>query len=366
MWQRIAACAGVIMAAASWAADEGDSALAQLKARIEAGAIPGIHSVLAIADGKTVAEWYFDGVDETVGPMGPIDLGRVAFTPETLHDVRSVTKSVVSILFGIAYSEGAIKSLDTPVLDYFPEFASLHTSDRMKVRIRDVLTMTSGLHWDERTYPYSDVRNSEIAMEIADDPYRYVLSGSINAPPGTRFNYSGGDVAVVAAIVSRATTTPIDAYAREKLFTPLGIARFEWTRSGADIPRAASGLRLTTHDMAKIGTLMLDGGRWDGKQIVPESWVKAATTPHVDVTSDVEGDAECGTKFGYLWWIDAGCATTPRAPWFAAIGNGGQRIWVIPSRKLVVASTGGLYNDPKQAAPPLEVLTGILGGVPAH
>ena len=100
-----------------------------------------------------------------------------------------------------------------------------------------------------------------------------------------------------------------------------------------------------------------------GRQpIVPESWVTAATTPHIDV----EGDAECGTKYGYLWWIGAGCAATPRAPWFAAIGNGGQRIWVIPSRKLVVASTAGLYNDPKQAAPPLEVLTGILGGVPAH
>ncbi len=238
--------------------------------------------MLAIADGKTIAEWYFDGVDETIGPMGPIDLGRVAFTPETLHDVRSVTKSVVSILFGIAYSDGAIKSLDTPVLDYFPEFAELRTPDRMKIRIRDVLTMTSGLHWDERTYPYSDVRNSEIAMDIADDPYRYVLSLSIDAPPGTRFNYSGGDVAVVAAIVSRATKTPIEAYARDKLFTPLGIARFEWTRSGAGIPRAASGLRLTTHDMAKIGTLMLEGGRWDGKQVVPESWVKAATTPHIE------------------------------------------------------------------------------------
>ena len=207
--------------------------LAQLKARIESGAIPGIHSVLAIADGKTVAEWYFDGVDETIGPMGPIDLGRVAFTPETLHDVRSVTKSVVSMLFGIAYSDGAIKSLDTPVLDYFPEFADLRTPERMKIRIRDVLTMTSGLHWDERTYPYSDVRNSEIAMDIADDPYRYVLSLSIDAAPGARFNYSGGDVAIVAAIVSRATKTPIEAYARDKLFTPLGIARFEWTRSGA-------------------------------------------------------------------------------------------------------------------------------------
>ncbi len=361
MGRLIAAWAAWTMfAAAAFGADA--PALSQLKARIESGEIPGIHSVIVIADGKTIAEWYFEGVDETVGPTGPIQLGRVAFTPETLHDVRSVTKSVVSILFGIAYSDGAIKSLDTPVLDYFPEFADLHTPERMKVRIRDVLTMTSGLHWDERTYPYSDVRNSEIAMDIADDPYRYVLSGSIDAPPGTRFNYSGGDVAVVAAIVARATKTPIETYARQKLFAPLGVARFEWSRSGSDIPRAASGLRLTTNDMAKIGTLMLNGGRWDDRQIVPESWVKAATTPHIDV----EADPQCGTKYGYLWWIGAGCAASPPTPWFAAIGNGAQRIWVVPSRKLVIASTGGLYNDPKQAAPALEVLTGVLGGVPAR
>jgi CubicO group peptidase (beta-lactamase class C family) len=353
----------MMLATTALGADAGPADLSQLKARIESGAIPGVHSVVVMADRKTIAEWYFDGVDTTIGPTGPIELGRVAFTPETLHDVRSVTKSIVSLLFGIAYSNGAIKSLDTPVLDYFPEFADLRTPERMKIRIRDVLTMTSGLHWDERTYPYSDVRNSEIAMDLAGDPYRYVLSGSIDAAPGARFNYSGGDVAIVAAIVARSTRTPIETYARENLFTPLGIARFEWTKSGGnDIPRAASGLRLTTNDMARIGALMLDGGRWEGRQIVPESWVTAATTPHIDV----EGDAKCGTKYGYLWWLGAGCAATPPAPWFAAFGNGGQRIWVIPSRKLVIASTGGLYNDPKQAEPSLEVLTGVLGGVSAH
>ena len=363
MGRLIVACVGwMMLATAAFGADAWPG-LSQLKARIESGVIPGVHSVLVIADGETIAEWYFDGVDVTIGPTGPIELGRVAFTPETLHDVRSVTKSVVSLLFGIAHSDGAIKSLDTPVLDYFPEFADLRTPERMKIRVRDMLTMTSGLHWDERTYPYSDVRNSEIAMDIADDPYRYVLSGTIDAAPGAHFNYSGGDVAIVAAIVARTTKTPIETYAREKLFTPLGIARFEWSKSGgSDIPRAASGLRLTTNDMARIGALMLNGGRWDGRQIVPESWVQAATTPHIDV----QGDAKCGTKYGYLWWIGAGCDATPPTPWFAAFGNGGQRIWVIPSRKLVIASTGGLYNEPNEGVRGAEMLTGVLGGVPAR
>ncbi len=336
-------------------------ALSQLKARIGSGEIPGIHSVIVVVDGKTVAEWYFEGADETIGARGPIALGRVAFTPDTLHDVRSVTKSVVSILFGIASSNGAINDLDTPVLDYFPEYADLRTPARMKIRVRDVLTMTSGLHWDERTYPYSDVRNSEIAMDIAPDMYRYVLSLPVDVPPGTRFNYSGGDVALVAGIVARATKTPIETYAQLNLFGPLGIERFEWSKNNG-IPRAASGLRLTPRDMAKVGLTMLNGGRWDNRQVVPEQWVGASTSPHIGV----DPDSTCGTKYGYLWWISPGCSTAPPSPGFAGIGNGGQRIWVIPSRKLVAVLTAGLYNDPKQNDPAVAVLTGILGGVPAR
>jgi CubicO group peptidase (beta-lactamase class C family) len=349
--------------AAAWAlcAHAGDAemtAWTALKARIESGEIPGIHGVLVLVDGKTVVEWYFAGQDETIGERGPIALPHVAFGADTLHDVRSVTKSVVSILFGIAYSDGAIKNLDAPVFDYFPELADLRTPDRMKVRVRDVLTMSSGLHWDERTYPYTDARNSEIAMDIAADPYRYVLSQTVDAPPGTRFNYSGGDVALVAAIVTRATGTPIETYAQRKLFGPLGIPRFEWSK-GNGIPRAASGLRLTPRDMGKIGVMMLRGGRWGDVQVVPGDWVDTSTSVHIHV----EGDPVCGTNYGYLWWLNGGCTSSPAAASFAGIGNGGQRIWVVPSRKLVVAVTAGLYNDPNQAEAATTLLAGVLAAV---
>jgi CubicO group peptidase (beta-lactamase class C family) len=342
---------------AAYAADL-DSNLTILKGRIESGAIPAIHSVLVIDDGKTLAEWYFSGADQAMVDRGaPVALSHVDFGPDTLHDIRSATKSVVSILFGIARDDGAIKSLDTPVLDYFPEYTDLRTPERMKIRVRDVLSMTSGLHWDERTYPYTDARNSEIAMDIAADPNRYVLSLPIDAPPGERFNYSGGDVGLVGAIVARATKTPLETFAAKRLFGPLSIEKFEWTRN-ADAPRAASGLRLTTRDMGKIGLLMLAGGQWNGKRIVSQAWVAESTTPQVAV----EPDPKCGTKYGYLWWLFAGCQAQPPTPGFAAIGNGGQRIWVFPSRKLVIVSTAGLYNDPKQGEPPLAVLTGVLGG----
>ena len=281
----------------------------------------------------------------TIGPTGADQLGRVWFTPETLHDVRSVTKERRVVLFGIAYSDGAIKSLDTPVLDYFPEYADLHTPDRMKVRVRDVLTMTSGLHWDERTYPYSDARNSEIAMDIADDPYRYVLAGSIDAPPGTRFNYSGGDVAVVAAIVTRATKTPLETYARQKLFTPLGIARFEWSKNSNDIPRAASGPRPDHErhgqnrrayvERRPVGWSADRAGKLGQRSTTPA--YRRGRRPR----SAERSTATCGGS--------APVATnTAMRRWFAAFGNGAQRIWVVPSRKLVIASTGGLYNDPNK------------------
>jgi CubicO group peptidase (beta-lactamase class C family) len=363
MFRRWRACAAAAVCAAwlgqaAYAGDL-DANLAMLKVHIESGAIPGIHSVLVIADGKTLAEWYFDGADQAMGDRGPVTLPRVEFGPDTLHDVRSVTKSVVSILFGIAKDDGAIKNLDAPVLDYFPEYADLRTPERLKIRIRDVLSMTSGLHWDERTYPYTDARNSEIAMDIAADPNRYVLSLPIDAPPGEHFNYSGGDVALVGAIVARATKTPLEPFAKARLFEPLGITHFEWSKNN-DVPRAASGLRLTTRDMGKIGSLMLAGGEWTGKRVVSQVWIDLATSPH----ADVEPDPKCGLKYGYLWWLFAGCEAQPPAPGFAGIGNGGQRIWVVPSRKLVVASTAGLYNDPKQGEPPLAVLTAVLGGSP--
>ena len=352
IWASVALCATCVTVARA-----DDPNLAALKARIESGAIPGIHSVLVVADGKTVAEWYFTGNDEALGDRGPVPLGRVEFGPATLHDMRSVTKSVVSILFGIARDDGSIKSLDEPVLDYFPEYADLRTPERLKIRVRDVLTMTSGFDWDERKYPYTDPRNPSIAMEIAPDLFRYVLSQQIAAPPGTRFAYSGGDVALVGAIIARATKVPLERFAKERLFGPLGIGDFEWSKANGN-PRAEAGLRLTTRDMAKIGSLMLAGGEWGGKRIVSRAWVELSTSPH----ATVEPDPKCGTKYGYLWWLFAGCAAQPPAPGFVANGNGGQRIWVIASRKLVVASTAGLYNDPQQGEPPLAVLTGVLGG----
>lgn len=117
-------------------------------------------------------------------------------------------------------ADDTIRSLDSPVLDYFPEYKDLQTPERRKIRLRDVLPMTSGLHWDEWSEPYGDIQNSETAMDAAPDRYRYILSQSMDSPPGTQWRYSGGDAALIAGVVARSTKIPIDVYAGKKLFGP--------------------------------------------------------------------------------------------------------------------------------------------------
>ncbi|WP_394820781.1 serine hydrolase domain-containing protein [Pendulispora albinea] len=327
-----------------------------LEQRTRSTELPNVHSVLVLQHGKPLAEWYVAGVDEERGRP----LGTVNFDASTLHDTRSVSKSVVSLLFGIAISEQAVKSLDTPVLDYFPEYTDLRTPDRMKIRVRDMLTMTSGLTWNE-DLPYTDPRNSETAMDMAPDRYRYVLEQPIATPAGQTFTYSGGDVAVAAAILARATKTPMDVYAQQKLWAPLGITQHVWLKDGKGVPYAASGLRLTPRDMLKIGQMMLEQGRWNGQQVVPAAWVADSIAPHAQAGSD----PKCGTRYGYFWWLSPGCVVTPPAPYYAAQGNGGQRIWVIPSRDLVVVMTAGNYNQWEiQGKVTNAVLSGVLAAVP--
>ena len=131
-----------------------------------------MHSVLVVQGASTVVDWYFEGADERRGDK----IGVVMFGPETIHDVRSATKSIVSMLFGIAQAQGAIKDFDAPALDYFPEYKDLQTPERRKITLRHLLSMTSGLHWDERTYPYTDARYSETAWIARPTGFAMLLS----------------------------------------------------------------------------------------------------------------------------------------------------------------------------------------------
>ena len=316
--------------------------LPQIRDAIGAGEHGNIHSVVVLQHGELVAEWYFEGPDERLGTQ----LGPVEFDSDTLHDIRSVTKSVVSLLLGIALTEGDLESVDETLSEYFPDYADLLTPAHAEIRLRDLLSMTSGIRWDERSYPYTDSRNSETAMHLSDDRVQMLLSESVDALPGARFNYSGGDAELVASIIQRATGVDLQSFAKANLFDPMGIESVDWLEYPDGGPIVASGLRMRPVDMAKIGQLVLQNGQWEGTQLVSESWIRESTS----FKQQVNGNGRCGRQYGYFWWLDAICSVDSPIEYILGNGNGGQRILVAPDIDAVVVTTAGFYNRNDQPA----------------
>jgi CubicO group peptidase (beta-lactamase class C family) len=311
------------------------AAIKKLVAAIRAGEYSDIHSLLVIRHDQLAVEEYFSGPDERRDTVvGSRPLGNVQFNASTLHDGRSVTKSVVSILFGIARSQGTVPGIDTPVLSLFPQYKDLRTPERLKVQLRHLLSMSPGWAWDESSKAYGDPLNSETAMDHQPDRIRYILSQPMVHVPGEKFEYDGGTTVLLASIIEHGTGMPIDRYAQKVLFGPLGITHYEWLHYPDGAPIAASGVRLLPRDMAKIGLLYLHKGNWHGKTVVPASWVTESTTPHVP-----------GDFYGYHWWLGKTSAGTDAV----AVGYGGQRVLVDPGQDMVVVITAGLYKDPQQS-----------------
>lgn len=308
----------------------------KLLAGIEAGLIRDVHAVLVSRRGKLVLEHYRTAADESWG----MPLGTVAFDAATLHDLRSVTKSVVGLLYGIALDRGLVPPPQAPLLAQFADYPDLAADPtRAGLTIGHALTMTLGLDWDEYR-SYADPLNSEIAMENAPDRYRFVLERAVLQAPGTHWVYSGGATALVGAIIERGSGQRIEDFAREALFAPLGISRFEWL-SGADgVASPASGLRLSAPDLLRIGRLVLEGGRIDGRRVVSKGWLDVSLARAVS-TDD-------GLDYGHFWFL--GAAPVPafgaERPWMAGFGNGGQRLWLMPEADLACVIFSGNYNAP--------------------
>ncbi|HXW06968.1 MAG TPA: serine hydrolase [Vicinamibacterales bacterium] len=315
--------------------------LSAMTAAVRAWPELGVHAILIERAGRLVYEEYFDGFDQRWGEP----LGRVSMSRDSLHDLRSVTKSVVSALFGIALGAGAIETLEDPVVRWFPEYADLDTAERRRVTLGHVLGMTSGLEWNEEI-PYTDPRNDEIRMTRDPEPLRYALSRPFAHEPGWEFTYNGGSTQALAAVVSRATNTPLRDYARTVLFEPLGISRFEWLGDLAGMPSAASGLRLRARDLAKFGSLYLHGGRWNGKQVIPADWVEISTRRHFRFRQRTGPDAGGEFGYSYFWWYNCYPSAAGLIETRAAVGNGQQRVYVLPGLDMVVTIFAGRYNDP--------------------
>ncbi|SDF57656.1 serine hydrolase domain-containing protein [Chitinophaga filiformis] len=292
---------------------------------------PNIHSLLISRHNRLVYEHYWPGEDQRWGnPTGVIPHDR-----DSLHDIRSISKSIVSACIGIAIQQGKIKSVDQKVFSFFPAFSAQDTGMKSALTIRHLLTMSSGLVWNEDV-PYDNPENSEIKMIQSSDPVGYVLSQPMDAPPGQVWKYNGGTTQLLAAIIERTTGKPIDEFAREYLFKPLGITTFTWFRyPGADIPAAASGLRLRSRDLLKFGLLYSNKGVWKDKQIVPAQWVKESFQPQVK---------RSGGAYGYQFWIWDDTVNNKPIQVVNCVGNGDQRIIFDKENDLVVVITAGNYN----------------------
>lgn len=300
-----------------------------------------IHSIVVRRKGALAFEHYRRGTDYRWAEALP----NFVHSASTKHDLRSITKSVTSLLVGIAIDQGHIGSIDEPVFSYFPEYADLRTPEKDRIAIRHLLTMSAGFAWDEYI-PYTDPANSERQMLASADRWRFAISPKVVASAGAIWTYSGGCTELLGAIVSKATGRRIDDYARDVLFAPLGVEDIEWHTYPDGIPGAASGLRLRAADLARIGGLVVARGIWRGGRIVSASWIEESTRAHI-------GPHDRLTFYGHHWWLGRSYADGREIAWISAHGLGGQRLFIVPALDLVAVITAGHYSDPMEAWLPL-------------
>lgn len=316
------------------------------------GRVFGLHALTVTRGGRMVFEHYGAGADESWGQP----LGELTFDRTVMHDLRSVTKSVVGWLYGIALAQGKVPAPEATLSSLFPQYADLwQQPGREKLTVAHVLTMTLGTDWDELTIPYGDPRNSENAMEAAPDRIRFVLDRRIIRAPGEAWSYNGGATTLLGRLIAQGTGESLHTFARRVLFDPMDFGPSEWSVSADGHERAASGLRLLPRDMSKIGRLVLTGGLWNGEPVVPAEWVRRATTARVHLPD--------GRGYGYHWYTGAfPGGKHPPLPWIGGIGWGGQRLYVVPKFDLVVGINCGNYRRPgaEQGAVGIAIMTDVV------
>jgi CubicO group peptidase (beta-lactamase class C family) len=295
-----------------------------------------IHSILIERHGQTAVELYRRGRDKSVYSFFP---HTTDFGPAVLHDTRSIGKSVISLLLGIAKQRWDNLHLTSPVIDFYPEYSDLASSKLKSITLEHLLTMSSGLKWNEGNH----FPNDEHRLYWKRSPCRYVLSRPIIAPPGSKFNYNSGGTAVLADVLTRVTKTSLKDFARKALFEPLEITNWEWVADLYGHPMAFTGLRMSPPDMAKIGRLVLNRGEWQGRQIIASDWVINSLQPRINTEFNE-------LQYGYHWWTGHVNWQGKSLAWAAAFGNGGQRMFIVPDLDMTMVITAGAYGNPQMAS----------------
>lgn len=301
-----------------------------------------IHGLLIVKDGKLVFEEYFDGADMNIfGSLNPI---YKEFDPNTLHFQASVTKSITSILVGIAIDKGFISNVNKSAFSFYPEHADLVNDEKNKVTVHNMLAMCSGLEWDESSFPYDDPRSDTYKILNNDDPIRFMLSKPLESTPGTVFHYNSGTTNILGDIVRKMSGMLVTEFARQYLFEPLGITDFEWLRcdGNSQVTFASGGLYLRPRAMAKIGQMYLQEGTWNGNRVVSSNWVKESVMESIPLPTSMR-DKYHAYGYGYQWWLGKYSPGDIEA--FSARGWGNQYIVVLPSLDMVVVFAGGAFNE---------------------
>ena len=282
-----------------------------------------LHSLLIVRQGRLVVDQYFHG-----------------WRPEDLHRLASCTKSLSSLLVGIAIDRGELAGVDSPLLDFFPERRAAAGTGWEALRLEHLLTMSMGLDWTD----------AEAATFSPPDRDRFsdAIARNVSTEPGTRFRYVSRNIDLLSMVLLQATGVHADTFAATYLFAPLGIETWDWERNRYEGHPAMSGtLMLRPRDMAKLGQLLLQEGSWNDRQVVSAGWLRESTTARFHPSP--------GDEYGYLWW---GFDDPPPGVEFAS-GDGSQFIFVAPALDLVVVTTGANeYNDKHSAI--LELIRELL------
>jgi len=312
---------------------------------IHCGKYGEIHSLLLFKDGRLVFEEYFPG--HRYQWDGANHHGEwTNWDKSMMHDVKSVSKSVVAMCVGIAIDQGFIESADQSVFEYLPDHQRSRTAAKEKITIEHLLTMTSGLQWNEWQVLLSSAANDIIGISFQDlDPITYILEKPLVHEPGTTFTYSGGNTLILGEIIKNASGMGLDRFAQTFLFDPLGIDASDWGYPYKEVViDAGGGLEIKPRDMLKIGVTTLNGGVFNGRQILSEQWIAKCTTPYANNTEiDIPGHASGEHGYAYSWWLKSYRLSGRDIDMYNAVGWGGQQIVVIPELNAVVTFTGGNY-----------------------
>jgi CubicO group peptidase (beta-lactamase class C family) len=271
-----------------------------------------VNAAVTVKDGVIVDEFYQDDYDEN-----------------SVFRFNSCSKSFTSALIGIAIDEGLIAGVDVPISEYFPQVIG---TTKEGITIRHLLEHTSGIEW----YEFGGSAESFWGMNNADNWVDYVLERPMDAEPGATFAYSTGGTHLLAAILEQATAESLFDYAKKHIFDPLGMDSVRWRADPQEILDGGNGIEMTARDAAKFGQLFLDGGASNGRQLVPEAWVKTSTSVQVARSGNYG-------SYGYQWWIRpfgaAGYDT------YYAMGAMGQFIVVVPELDLVTVITSSMSGQ---------------------